>query len=220
MLDRRVPRFTDADPMALSVEFEGECPLPQPRWCDEQAPDRGGKPSENDRKTVEAQCLIATPETDAKLCQENLERGRTAARRGFPITTCPHDPTSMVGQWWRQGWCQAEETSTGPGACTLAQGSQKSPSELPRAASGHSAQRTSDAAHADPMRHNAAKLARLAEAWVDNAMGLARSMERLREMHGLLDALERGWLAHLERHERERELVGVGMSDRCMEDRA
>lgn len=156
-MSRMVPRFTDADPMVLAVEFEGERPLPQPGWCDEQAP-RGA--------------------------------------------------TEPVG------------ARVGPEAIPLALGFQKSPSGLPGAAGGHSAQKTSDAAHADPLRHNAARLARLAEAWVDNAMGLARSMERLREMHGLIDALERGWLTHLERHGRERELVGVGMSDRCMEDRA
>lgn len=71
-------------------------------------------------------------------------------------------------------------------------------------------QSLSDAAHADPARHIAAKLMRLAEAWID---GTGRRWDRLEQMDGLVRSLRQTYAQELERREPV-EPQGVGMSDR------
>lgn len=147
-MTRIVPRYQDTHPLALAVEFEGERPLPQPGWCDEQPMPPAG-----------------------------------AGHAGAVSAWCDEQPAAP-------GWLERD---------------------IAKANARLTPQQTSDAAHADPARHNAVRLARLAEAWVENAMGLARTMERLREMRALLAALEAGHLRALE--QREREALGGRKND-------
>lgn len=75
-------------------------------------------------------------------------------------------------------------------------------------------QKVSDAAHQDPQRNLAARLSWMTSQWLDNPGGRHRSCEKLREMQGLLTAIERNWYGHLEQVERG-ELVGLGLSDKA-----
>lgn len=70
-------------------------------------------------------------------------------------------------------------------------------------------QSLSDAAHVDPSRNIAAKLMRLAEAWID---GTGRRWSVLAEMDQLVDTLRKIYAQELER----REAVGCGLSDKTL----
>lgn len=73
-------------------------------------------------------------------------------------------------------------------------------------------QSLSDAAHRDPARNIAAKLARLAESWID---GTGRRWSVLAEMDQLVDTLRKIYAQELERREAP-EPVGCGLSDKTL----
>lgn len=50
------------------------------------------------------QSLIATPETDAQLREKYISKGREDRNKGLPMSSCPHDPNSIVGVWWEYGY--------------------------------------------------------------------------------------------------------------------
>lgn len=72
------------------------------------------------------------------------------------------------------------------------------------------AQAVSDAAHRDPIRNLAAKLARMAEGFGD---GTARSITKANEIIALAEAMKTSHVMNLERAEQEQ--FGLGMSDKA-----
>jgi hypothetical protein len=51
-----------------------------------------------------AQIAIATPQSDARLRAENNAAGHAARRADLARSACPHDPQSLVAQWWFEGY--------------------------------------------------------------------------------------------------------------------
>jgi len=51
-----------------------------------------------------ATTLLATPQTDRKLRREQNAAGRQARIDGKPRSSCPHDPNSLVAEFWFEGY--------------------------------------------------------------------------------------------------------------------